>query len=417
MASLRSAVHNRSVVHAVKSGNGGDHRSLLTFAATATFRSPHFSSNGNPALKILLVAGARPNFPKIAPIAAELRRHPDQFQAIVVHTGQHYDYQLSGIFFEELELGPPDHFLDARSDGGKAVQMADILTKFDGVLTQEHPDLVVVVGDVDSSVYCSLGARIHSVPVAHVEAGLRSLDRTMPEEINRVTTDAIADMLFTYSADADDNLAAENVPSRCVYRVGNVMIDTLLRFRDKARTCDAIERHGLTEKKYVLVTIHRRSNLVDGVVLAGLVDALVRIAQDTDMLFPLHPHTRKRLEEEGLYSRLAGAARIRLVEPVGYVDMLCLMEGAQLALVDSGGIQEETTVLGVPCLTMRENTERPVTITEGTNILVGIDPDHIVAETRRVLRDGIPDGRIPELWDGHSAERLVAVLRDGISLR
>mgnify|MGYP002639778686 CR=1 FL=1 len=368
-------------------------------------------------MKIALVAGARPNFPKIAPIAAQLRRHPDSFETVVVHTGQHYDYQLSGIFFEELELGPPDHFLNARSDAGKAAQMADILGKFDGVLTQEHPDLVVVVGDVDSSVYCSLGARIHGIPVAHVEAGLRSRDRRMPEEINRVATDAIADLLFTYSADADDNLAAENVPARCIHRVGNVMIDTLLHFRDKAQAADAIHRHGLREKSYVLVTIHRRSNLENRDVLAGLVDALVRIAADTDMLFPLHPHTRKRLEQEGLLQRLAGAPRLRIVEPLGYVDMLCLMEGAQLALVDSGGIQEETTVLGVPCLTMRENTERPVTITEGTNQLVGIDPDHIVAEAQRVLRDGIPAGRIPDLWDGHSAERLVAVLRDGISLR
>ena len=367
-------------------------------------------------MKILLVAGARPNFPKIAPIAAELRRHPEHFDTIVVHTGQHYDYQLSGIFFEELELGPPDHFLDARKDGANA-QMADILLKFDALLGDTEPDLVVVVGDVTSTVVCSLAASTRGIAVAHVEAGLRSRDRRMPEEINRITTDAISDLLFTYSTDADENLRSESVPEECIHRVGNVMIDTLQRFRDKARASDSVQRFGLQAKQYVLVTMHRRSNLVDDAVLEGLVDALVRVAADIDVLFPVHPHTRKRLEETGFITRLQKAERMRLHEPVGYVDSLCLQDNARLALSDSAGVQEETTVLGVPCLTMREHTERPVTITEGTNILVGVDPDHIVAETQRVLRDGIPEGRIPELWDGHSAERLVAVLRDGISLR
>jgi UDP-N-acetylglucosamine 2-epimerase (non-hydrolysing) len=368
------------------------------------------------ALKILLVAGARPNFPKIAPIAAELRRHPNDFEALVVHTGQHYDYQLSEIFFEELELGPPDYFLDARKDGS-GPQMADILFKFDALLGETRPDLVVVVGDVSSTVICSLAASTRGIAVAHVEAGLRSGDRRMPEEINRIATDGISDALFTFSANADANLAAENVPASCVHRIGNVMIDTLHRFRDKARACDVLERHDLSPQQYVLVTMHRRSNLDDENVLAGLVDALARIAEETDVLFPVHPHTRKRLEETGLNARLAAPPRMRLVEPVGYVDMLRLQQDARLALTDSAGIQEETTVLGVPCLTMRLNTERPETITEGTNQLVGVDPDHIVAETQRVLRDGVPAGRIPELWDGHSAERLVAVLRDGILLR
>ena len=367
-------------------------------------------------MKILLVAGARPNFPKIAPIAAELRRHPDRFEALVVHTGQHYDYQLSDIFFEELELGPPDLFLDASRDGINP-QMADIMLKFDTLLGDTQPDLVVVVGDVTSTVVCSLAASTRGIAVAHVEAGLRSGDRRMPEEINRIATDSISDLLFTYSADADENLAAENVPAHCVHRVGNLMIDTLHCFREKAQASDALTRNGLSPKQYVLVTMHRRSNLVDDTILAGLVDALVRIAGQVDVLFPVHPHTRKRLAETGLETRLEGAARMHLVEPVGYVDMLRLQQDAQLALSDSAGVAEETTVLGIPCLTMRQNTERPVTVSEGTNRLVGVDADHIVAETQRVLDDGSPAGRIPDLWDGHSAERLVAVLANGIQLR
>lgn len=367
-------------------------------------------------MKILLVAGARPNFPKIAPIAAELRRHPDRYEALVVHTGQHYDYQLSDIFFDELELGPPDFFLDARRDGVNA-QMADILLKFDALLAETEPDLVLVVGDVTSTVVCSLAASTRGIAVAHVEAGLRSRDRRMPEEINRITTDSISDLLFTYSEDADANLLAETVPATCIHRVGNVMIDTLTRFRAKAQASDAVSRFGLTAGQYVLVTMHRRSNLASDAILAGLVDALVRVAADVDLIFPVHPHTNKRLLETGLMARLEQASRVRLTEPVGYVDSLCLQQHAQLALTDSAGVAEETTALGVPCLTLRENTERPVTITEGTNRLVGVDPDHIVTTTQQILREGIPAGRIPALWDGHSAERLVKVLDAGIQLR
>jgi UDP-N-acetylglucosamine 2-epimerase (non-hydrolysing) len=227
----------------------------------------------------------------------------------------------------------------------------------------------------------------------------------------------VADLLFTTDVDADANLRAENVPEACIHRVGNIMIDTLLRFREKARASDALPRHGLQARDYVLVTMHRASNVDDPDVLAGLVEALVRVADLKPVLFPVHPRTRERLARFGLRARLEAAPGVHLVEPVGYVDMLCLLDHAALALVDSGGIQEETTVLGVPCLTMRHNTERPITINQGTNRLVGTDPDHIVAEAERVLRDGIPAGRVPELWDGHTAERIVAVLADGITRR
>lgn len=368
-------------------------------------------------MKILLVAGARPNFPKIAPLAAELRRHADDFEARVVHTGQHYDYQLSGIFFEELELGPPDHFLQARTDAGRAGQMADVTAKFDVVLDDERPDLVVVFGDVVSTVYCSLGARLRDIPVAHVEAGLRSGDRTMPEEIARVAVDAVADLHFTTEPSANRHLADEGVPTSCVHHVGNLMIDTLLRFRPQAQQADTLARHDLEPRGYALVTLHRQSNLADEGVLAGLVDALVRVAAHVPLLFPVHPGTRRRLQETGLASRLEGVPAIQLVDPVGYVDMLCLMDNARLALVDSGGIQEETTVLGVPCLTMRHNTERPVTISEGTNRLVGTDPDHIVDEALKSLAGDGPAGQVPQLWDGRAAQRIVEILRGGIRRR
>lgn len=368
-------------------------------------------------MKILLVAGARPNFPKIAPIAAELRGHPEQFEALVLHTGQHYDFQLSGVFFEELGIGPPDHFLQARTDAGRAGAMADVTVKFEAVLQQERPDLVVVFGDVISTVYCSLAARLQDIPVAHVEAGLRSRDRTMPEEISRVAVDAVADMLFTTEPEANDNLRAEGVPDENVRYVGNLMIDTLLKIRPKAQQADTLSRHGLERRGYVLVTLHRQSNLEDEAILTGLVDALVRVADRSPVLFPVHPGTRKRLQSTGLWDRLDGAPGMHTVEPVGYIDMLCLMDNASLALVDSGGIQEETTVLGVPCLTMRHNTERPITITEGTNKLVGTDPDLIVSEAERILGGDLPEARVPDLWDGRAAERIVDVLSHGIKRR
>ncbi|MCC7263756.1 MAG: UDP-N-acetylglucosamine 2-epimerase (non-hydrolyzing) [Candidatus Latescibacteria bacterium] len=367
-------------------------------------------------MKIVVVAGARPNFMKVAPILAELRRFPGEFAPLLVHTGQHYDYRMSDIFFKELELPAPDRYLGAQG-AGAAAQTADILLKFDPVLEEERPDLVLVVGDVTSTLACTLAAAKRDLPVAHVEAGLRSGDRRMPEELNRVATDALADLLFTYSPDADANLLAENVPAACIHRVGNVMIDTLVRFRPLAARSRILEELGLEPGGYALATLHRPSNVDDPQVLQGILEAFEQVQQHLPLVFQLHPRTRKNIEAFGLAGILERMGSLHLLEPTGYLDFLKLQEGARLALVDSGGIQEETTVLGVPCLTLRENTERPITIEQGTNVLVGCGKEEIVAAARAVLEGRAKQGGIPELWDGHAAQRLVAVLGQGLSRR
>ena len=367
-------------------------------------------------MKVIVVAGTRPNFMKVAPILAHLHRHPAVFEPFLVHTGQHYDYQMSEVFFQELELPDPDSFLDALS-GTPTSQAADIMLKFQSVLEAEQPDLVLVVGDVTSTAICALTAGQRDIPVAHVEAGLRSGDRRMPEEINRLVTDALADLLFTYSEDADANLRAENVPDRCIHRVGNVMIDTLLRLRKRAAESTILQDLPAAPGGYALVTLHRPSNVDDPQTLRGILDAFGRIQERLPIFFPIHPRTRGNIERFGLESRLNGMAQLHRLEPVGYLDMLRLQEQARLVLTDSGGIQEETTVLGVPCLTLRENTERPITITHGTNTLVGSDPEQIVARALQVLSGELKQGRVPELWDSRSAERLVAVLQQGIPRR
>lgn len=367
-------------------------------------------------MKILVVAGARPNFMKVAPILAELRRHPEGFTPLLVHTGQHYDYRMSDVFFEDLDLPAPDCFLQAAS-GSPVAQTADILLKFEPVLQRERPDLVLVVGDVTSTPACALVASKLELPVAHVEAGLRSGDRRMPEELNRILTDSLADLLFTYSEDADAHLRAEQVPDRCIHRVGNVMIDTLLRFRPRAAASRVLAELGVEPGGYGLVTLHRPSNVDEPEVFAGILRALAVIQERLPLLFLAHPRTRANLTRFGLEEAVLRSGRLRLLEPVGYLDMLRLQEQARLVLTDSGGIQEETTVLGVPCLTLRENTERPVTITHGTNVLVGTATERIVSETWRVLDTRTTAPPPPPLWDGHAAERLVAVLAQGISRR
>ena len=368
-------------------------------------------------MKIILVAGARPNFMKVAPILAELKLAPDEFQPFLVHTGQHYDYSMSEIFFRDLALPEPDRFLDAHS-GSPVAQTAHILSKFESVLDAETPDLVLVVGDVTSTPACALAASKRDLPIGHVEAGLRSGDRRMPEELNRIVTDGLSDLLFTHSREADDNLKAENVPVEHIFRIGNIMIDTLLHFRPRAASSDILDQLGLCEGEYALATLHRPSNVDDADTFRGILAAFEEVQSQIPVVFQIHPRTKERISNFGLEPVLERMSQLQTIEPQGYVDMIRLQEQAAIVLTDSGGMQEETTVLGVPCLTLRSNTERPVTVTEGTNRLVGSDPDRIIAEAKSVLGSAeATDGRVPDLWDGRSARRLAETLRQGIVRR
>lgn len=354
---------------------------------------------------------------KVAPILSELGKYPDEFVPLFVHTGQHYDYQLSEVFARALELPKPDAHLDVVRDN-VAQQMADIIAKFDRFLEQERPDLVIVVGDVTSTAACALAAAQRFTPVAHVEAGLRSRDRTMPEELNRLVADTLSDLLFTPSADADQNLLDENVPAHCIHRIGNVMIDTLFNFLPQVEDCGILNELHLEAHGFALFTMHRASNVDHSGTLIGLLDALEEIQRRLPVVFPVHPRTRKRIEEFGLTERFDAMPNLHRIEPLGYFEIVRLQQTARLVLTDSAGIAEETTALGVPCLTLRENTERPVTITEGSNQLVGCDSERIVAAATAILKiDGKTDYSVPQLWDGQSAQRLVAVLRQGIVRR
>jgi UDP-N-acetylglucosamine 2-epimerase (non-hydrolysing) len=360
-------------------------------------------------MKVLSVVGARPNLMKIAPLVEEMGRCADIRQTLL-HTGQHYDSKLSQTFFHELGIPEPDIYLGVGS-GSHAEQTAQVMIKIEKALLADRPDVVLVVGDVNSTLACSIAAAKLWIPVAHVEAGLRSFDRRMPEEINRVVTDAISDILFTTSRDADENLVREGISREKIFFVGNVIIDTLIKHRNRAERLHTPVRFGLTSGQYALLTLHRPSNVDVPTVFAGLLNGLTRIQQEIPILFPAHPRTVKRIAEFGFAARLAAAPNLHVIEPLGYLEFLDLMMHARMVLTDSGGIQEETTILGVPCLTMRENTERPVTITEGTNILVGTEPDRIVGEVQRVLAGKSKAGRVPELWDGRAAERIVRILQ------
>jgi UDP-N-acetylglucosamine 2-epimerase (non-hydrolysing) len=348
---------------------------------------------------------------KIAPLLREFRKRPDLFHARLVHTGQHYDELMSDVFFEELEIPPPDIHLGVGSSS-HAVQTARIMEAFEKVLVKERPDWVVVVGDVNSTLACAVVASKMAAPVrvAHVEAGLRSRDRGMPEEINRIVTDALSDLLFTTGPDADRNLIAEGVERRRIRRVGNVMIDTLRRFVRRSDDSDVMRRLGIAPP-YALVTLHRPSNVDDPAALRRIFAALRALGREVPIIFPVHPRTLARMEELGVRLGAPPVKRgLRMVGPLGYLDFLHLQKRAALVLTDSGGIQEESTILGVPCLTLRENTERPITITRGTNRLVGSDPGRIVAAGRRILRRA-PARRPSRLWDGRAAVRIAAVFR------
>ena len=359
-------------------------------------------------MKLVHVVGARPNLMKIAPLMDAWARRPG-VEALLVHTGQHYDANMSELFFRELGIPEPDLNLEVGS-ASHAVQTAEIMRAFEPVVLEKRPDAVIVVGDVNSTIACGLVAVKLGVKLVHVEAGLRSFDRTMPEEINRVLVDAISDQLFCTEESGVRNLRHEGVPDQRIHLVGNVMIDTLLRHRARADASRALLDLGLEPRRYAVLTLHRPANVDDPGVLGRLLDALAEIHRDLAIVFPVHPRTRQKLASFGLAGRLEALPGLRLVEPLGYLDFLKLMAEARLVLTDSGGIQEETTILGVPCLTLRENTERPVTVEQGTNRLVGRDPARILAAWREI-RDGAPaPARVPPLWDGRAAERIADAL-------
>jgi UDP-N-acetylglucosamine 2-epimerase (non-hydrolysing) len=355
--------------------------------------------------KILLIAGARPNFMKVAPIYAEMKRRPDDFLPMIAHTGQHYDAAMSDTFFDDLGMPKPDVHLGVGS-GSHAVQTAKIMTEFEPVVLREKPDWVLVVGDVNSTIACALVCSKLGVKVAHVEAGLRSGDRTMPEEINRILTDAISDLLFTTSQDADDNLQKEGISNNKVRFVGNVMIDSLLDHLKLAEGSAVREDLGVSTGEYAVLTLHRPSNVDVIETFSGILSALLEISTQLPIIFPVHPRTRGRIDEFG-YGELIRNSSIKLIEPLGYLDFMRLYSGAKMVLTDSGGLQEETTVLGIPCLTLRNNTERPVTVDLGTNELVGVDPKKIVTSAIRILtKDPSASHSIPPLWDGKTAGRI-----------
>jgi UDP-N-acetylglucosamine 2-epimerase (non-hydrolysing) len=356
-------------------------------------------------VRIVHVVGARPNFMKIAPILAACSSRAG-IESVLVHTGQHYDEKMSRLFFEELGIPKPDLDLEVGS-GSHAAQTALVLQRFEPVLLERRPDLVLVVGDVNSTIACSLAAAKLGIAVAHVEAGLRSFDRGMPEEINRVVTDALSDLLLVSEPSGLENLAREGVPSEKVHFVGNVMIDTLVAHRDRARGSDVLERLGVPPAGYAAVTLHRPSNVDDPAVLRRILTPLVELSARLPVVFPCHPRTRQAIERHGLGTTAAG---FRLTEPLGYLDFLKLMMDARLVVTDSGGIQEETTILGVPCVTVRENTERPVTLTHGTNRLAGTTEAGIRDALRGALEPRTAAPEPPPLWDGRAAQRIVDVL-------
>ncbi len=363
-------------------------------------------------LKIILVAGARPNFMKIAPIIRTIDRgYSSQVHSIIVHTGQHYDYEMSQTFFDDLEIRRPDYFLDIGS-ASHAIQTAKIMVAFEQVCITEQPDIVVVVGDVNSTVACALVAKKLGVRVGHVEAGLRSNDLTMPEEINRLVTDVLADFLFVSERSGITNLQKEGKPDGAIHFVGNVMIDTLYFQLSRLQMADSPAPKPA--KPFAVLTLHRPSNVDDEVKLREIMGALAIIAADLPIYFPVHPRTQQRLEAIGFHGV---TEQIHLLPPLPYQAFLRLWKDAALVLTDSGGMQEETTALGIPCLTLRENTERPITITEGTNILAGTTASTILAAYESFQTSGGKRGRIPELWDGKAAERILTVLAEHYAIR
>ena len=356
---------------------------------------------------MLSVVGARPNFMKVGPVHRALEAAGAR--STIVHTGQHYDARMSDVFFRQLGLPEPDHYLGI-GGGSHAEQTARVMVAFEKVLLDVKPDLVLVVGDVNSTVAATLVAVKLHVPVAHVEAGLRSGDRRMPEEINRLCTDAISDLLFVTEQSGLDNLKREGTPDERVHFVGNVMIDSLVHAREAARALGSPRAHGVEPGRYILMTMHRPSNVDTQAPLEEMVRLVEGLGELMPVVLPAHPRTAGNLAQYGLLDRLKAAPNLRLIEPAGYLEFLGLMEGAAVVVTDSGGVQEETTFLGVPCLTLRENTERPATIDLGTNELAPLDAAHVLSRVRAILGGERPAHRVPPLWDGRAAERIAEVL-------
>jgi UDP-N-acetylglucosamine 2-epimerase (non-hydrolysing) len=376
-------------------------------------------------MKIILVVAARPNFMKVAPLLRAISPHAEYFSPVLVHTGQHYDASMSGAFFQDLGLPEPDIHLGIGS-GSHAEQTGRTMIAFEQVLQAQGAHLVLVVGDVNATLACALTAVKLHVPIAHVEAGLRSFDRRMPEEINRILTDAVARFLFTPSPEADTQLLSEGIAPERIFRVGNIMVDSLLYQLDQAGNSQILARLGLEDGQqgsslpYAVLTLHRPSNVDDPHTLRALFAGLRKVALNLPIIFPIHPRTRLRLQEFGLEAagdcrwtdRKVGPNGLYLIDPLGYRDFLALMAKATLVLTDSGGIQEETTALGIPCLTLRETTERPITVERGTNIVVGTNPERLITEVRRILEGERKAGQPIELWDGKTATRIIDVLRE-----
>lgn len=403
--------------------NDGAVRRLHEFTSMTT---------GRP-IRILVVAGARPNFVKIAPLFEQLKqpREAGRVETLLVHTGQHYDQALSHLLFEQMDIPRPDVNLEVGS-GAHGKQTGEVMVRFEPVAMEWKPEVVVVVGDVNSTIACALVACKLGIGVAHVEAGLRSFDRTMPEEINRVLTDAISDLLFITEADAAKNLEREGIPQDKIYFVGNVMIDSLKKFLPIAQQSNALRDFhllansrtpaGKQARPFALLTLHRPSNVDEKEQLERMLGALNQVGKELPILFPAHPRTQERIKKFGLAKMVktewgSQERGVLLTGPIGYLEFLHLMSEATFVMTDSGGIQEETTVLGIPCLTLRENTERPVTVSEGTNILVGGDPERIPPAAQKILAGDVREGKTPALWDGRAAERIVSVLLKEIAPR
>ncbi len=364
--------------------------------------------------KILCVVGARPNFIKMAPLYRALEQYPD-LRATWVHTGQHFDEQMSEVFFEQLELPNPAYHLGV-SGGSQTQQTARIMLAFEPILEREQPDLLLLVGDVNSTLACSLVAAKMGIPIAHVEAGLRSGDRRMPEEINRILTDSISDLLFVTEPSGLAHLKNEGIPAEKIFFTGNCMIDSLLQYQKQSAQTSVLKEHKLKPKSYVLLTMHRPSNVDNPAGLKTIIRLIERIAGRIQVVFPIHPFTRLNFEKQGLFKPLSAIKKLHILPPQGYLEFQHLLTNAAAVLTDSGGIQEETTFLQVPCLTFRENTERPITVELGTNeLLADLDPELAYKKIEQVLDGKWKPGQVPELWDGKAAERIAAVIHGFLS--